>query len=144
VAQLDANAGATAAIAEMLLQSHTASCALHLLPALPPRWPAGAVWGLRARGRLSVDLRWAGGRLAEVRVTAERGALAAPPSPEPPLALCCAPRICGTDAAALSAKLGTPVRGVTSAGEGGEGEPGGEVWRWEAELARGSTLRYAL
>ena len=48
----------------MLLQSHARGCNLHLLPALPPRWRAGAVTGLRARGRLLVDLRWVGGRLA--------------------------------------------------------------------------------
>ena len=48
----------------MLLQSHARGCNLHLLPALPPSWRAGAVTGLRARGRLLVDLRWVGGRLA--------------------------------------------------------------------------------
>ena len=125
-----------------LLQSHArAAACLHLLPALPPRWRAGAVSGLRARGRLIVDLRWVGGRLTEVRVSAERPEpplQLVEPSPSP-LALCCAPHICGADGAALSAALGVPVRGVAA-------EEGGAVgwWRWEARLPRGSTLHYLL
>lgn len=41
---------------------------LHLLPALPAAWPAGAVRGLRARGGLRVDLTWAGGALSGATV----------------------------------------------------------------------------
>ena len=39
--QLDATTGATAGVAEMLLQSHSRTCPVHLLPALPPRWAGG-------------------------------------------------------------------------------------------------------
>ncbi|QBY04245.1 glycoside hydrolase family 95 protein [Thalassotalea sp. HSM 43] len=66
--QIDGNFGATAAIVEMLLQSHAGF--IDLLPSLPKQWLNGEIRGIKARGDFELDINWQNGRLVGAHMRA--------------------------------------------------------------------------
>ncbi len=69
--QIDGNFGATAGMAEMLLQSHSGK--LEILPALPSAWAFGRVSGLRAIGNFEVTIRWENHKVLGMVVNSNSG-----------------------------------------------------------------------
>ena len=69
--QIDGNFGATAGIAEMLLQNTPRG--VYLLPALPSAWADGHFKGLKAKGGFTFDVAWKDGKIVETRVHSAAG-----------------------------------------------------------------------
>ncbi len=82
--QLDGNFGITAAIAEMLLQSHAGEIAL--LPGFDLQlFRSGSFRGLRARGGFEVSARWQDGRLVSSEIVSLSGRPVSLRAPRPVL-----------------------------------------------------------
>ncbi|MBN2293329.1 MAG: glycoside hydrolase N-terminal domain-containing protein [Pirellulales bacterium] len=69
--QIEAGLGASAAMVEMLLQSHQGF--IELLPALPTQWPTGQYRGLKARGAFEVDAAWKDGKVTRTTIRSLKG-----------------------------------------------------------------------
>ena len=64
--QIDGNFGATAGIAECLLQSHE-EC-IEFIPAMPKEWKSGYIHGIKSRGNVVVDINWKDGKLTHAKL----------------------------------------------------------------------------
>lgn len=69
--QIDGNFGATAGIAEMVLQSHEGY--ISLLPSIPDAWKKISFKGLKARGNFTVDCDYLDGKIQHCKIVSESG-----------------------------------------------------------------------
>jgi alpha-L-fucosidase 2 len=69
--QVDGSFGVTAAVTEMLMQSHDGF--IQLLPALPDEWNDGAFKGLCARGAFELDFVWKNKMVTQLKIVSKAG-----------------------------------------------------------------------
>lgn len=76
--QIDGNFGGCAGVIEMLMQSEytvgrakRGNISIELLPALPDNWKDGMASGLRARGGITVEMKWSNKKVSSLVLTAQ-------------------------------------------------------------------------
>lgn len=69
--QVDGNFGVTAAVTEMLMQSHDGF--IKLLPALPDEWNEGSFKGVCARGAFELDFAWKNKTVTQLNFLSKAG-----------------------------------------------------------------------
>jgi len=69
--QVDGALGVTAAISEMLVQSHEGI--IQILPALPEEWFSGEFRGVCTRGAFELDLQWGNGAIKTIGILSKAG-----------------------------------------------------------------------
>jgi len=69
--QVDGTFGVTAAITEMLVQSHEGF--INLLPALPDEWASGELNGVCVRGAFELDLKWKDKSVSSLSILSKAG-----------------------------------------------------------------------
>ena len=69
--QVDGTLGVTAAISEILVQSHEDG--IELLPALPNEWDSGRFKGVCTRGAFELDMIWKNNAIKSVEVLSKAG-----------------------------------------------------------------------
>ncbi len=69
--QVDGNFGVTAAVTEMLMQSH--DDVIRLLPALPDEWSEGEFKGVCARGAFELDYKWQNKQITSLKILSKAG-----------------------------------------------------------------------
>jgi len=69
--QVDGNFGVTAAVTEMLMQSHDGF--IKLLPALPDEWSEGTFKGVCARGAFELDFAWKNKMVTQLKIKSKAG-----------------------------------------------------------------------
>lgn len=69
--QVDGNFGVTAAVTEMLMQSHDGF--IQLLPALPDEWDEGNFSGVCARGAFELDFSWKNKSVTQLKLLSKAG-----------------------------------------------------------------------
>ena len=69
--QVDGSFGVTAAVTEMLMQSHDGF--IKLLPALPDEWSNGEFNGLCARGAFELDFIWKNKMVTQLKILSKAG-----------------------------------------------------------------------